>query len=158
MDQYRADTPISTTSAIPNPYRGTTPNVTSAGLTPYQLALADQLVKGTAPPYGVNPGFIAAMNTFASTKLLTPSTINPKTLETVQPPIAPGVSGNAYVVLGSTVYVIRQAQDCGPDDVNRYEKIAVENLANIAIRTWLYYGGSQPNGSAATGTGEGSEY
>lgn len=157
-DQYKAVTPLEYESIIPNPYRGNIPTLPPAGLTSYQLALADQLVKGTTPPFGVNPAFIKAMNTFASSKLLTPATINPKTGAMVQPPIAPGVAGTAYVVIGNLVHVIRQAQDCGPDETERYEKVAVENVANVAIRTWQYYGESQPNGSAATGTGEGNGY
>ena len=153
-DQYKAETPVQYKSITPVPYQGTTPNPPQPSLTSYQLALADQLVKGTAPPFGVNPDFIAAMNTFSSSKLLSPATVNPKTGQVVQPPIAPGIAGTSYVIVGDMIHVIRQAQDCGPDEVNRYEKVAVENLANVAIRTWQYYGEAQPNGSASTGTGE----
>jgi hypothetical protein len=153
-DQFKADKPIQFGPITPVPFQGTTPNLPPASLTSYQLALADQLVKGTTPPFGVNPNFIAAMNTFASSKLLTPATIDPKTGQRIQPPFAPGLAGTSYIVIGEMIHIVRRAQDCGPNEVDRYEKVAIENLANVAIRTWQYYGEAQPNGSAASGTGE----
>lgn len=153
-DQYKATAPIQIGSITPVPYQGTTPNLPLPSLTSYQLALADQLVRGTAPPFGINPDFIAAMNTFSSSKILSPATIDPKTGQTVQPPFAPGMSGTSYIIVGEVIHLVRLAQDCGPDETARYEKVPIENLANVAIRTWQYYGESQPNGSASQGTGE----
>ena len=151
-DQYAANVPSQQASSIPIAFHGDHPAPTPSGLTAYQLALADQMVKGTIPAFGVNPGFISAMNTFASTKLLTPATTDPKTGQTVQPPFAPGMAGTAYIIVGQLIHLVRQAQNCGPEEYERYEKIPIENLANTAIRTWQYYGDRQPSGSAADGS------
>lgn len=154
-DQYSAEVPVQQASPIPQVFSGDHPAPTPSGLTAYQLALADQLVKGTIPPFGINPDFVAALNTFASTKLLTPATIDPKTGKTIQPPFAPGMSGTAYIIVGQFINLVRQAQNCGPEEYDRYEKIPVENIANTAIRTWQYFGAAQPSGSLADGSGIG---
>lgn len=154
-DQYSANVPVQQTSPIPQVFHGDHPAPTPSGLTSYQLALADQLVKGTMPAFGVNPDFAAAMNTFASSKLLIPATTDPKTGKVVQPPFAPGISGTSYIIVGQFIHIVRQAQDCGPEEYDRYEKVPIENIANTAIRTWQYFGPPQPNGSMADGTGVG---
>lgn len=155
-DQYNANTPDQSITSAPSSFQGGTPGTTGPGLTSYQLALMNELAKGTTPPFGVNPDFLRAMNTFTSSKILTPATRNIYG-EPIQPPFAPGMTGNAYAVVGNVIYLVRQAMDCGPDETDRYETIAVENLANVTIRTWQYYGDKnpQPNGTASTGTGDG---
>ena len=153
-DQYTAKQPLSSSNRPPEVFAIGQPPSVYPGLTSYQLALADKLMQGTVPPFGINPDFLRVMNTFSSSKILTPATQNPKTGETVQPPFAPGITGNSYILIGQTIYVIRQAQECGPNGEERYEKVAVENLANVAIRTWQYYGDAQPSGSASDGTGQ----
>jgi hypothetical protein len=62
------------------------------------------------------------------------------------------MSGTAYIIVGQLIHLVRQAQNCGPEEYSRYEKIPIENLANTTIRTWQYYGDRQPAGSAADGS------
>jgi hypothetical protein len=151
-DQYNAQQPNQSSNSAPTSFTAGSPTLPQTTLTSYQLALANELMIGTTPPFGVNPDFIRAMNTFTSSKLLTPATKNSEG-GIIQPPFAPGMTGNAYIVLGSTIYLVRQALDCGPGETDRYETVAIENLANTTIRTWQYYGDPQPSGSASTGTG-----
>jgi hypothetical protein len=49
--------------------------------------------------------------------------------------------------------LIRQAQDCGPDEVDRYEKIYVGKTAQVAEGSFAYFGGHIENGSTAQGSG-----
>lgn len=154
-DQYNAGTPNNFAPAIPPAFTsGQAPTLPPAGLTAYQLALADKLVKGTFPPFGVNEGFQAALNEFASSKLLTPATTDPRTGQTVQPPFAPGITGNAYVIVGDMINIVRQSEPCGPGEEVTYVKVPIEHVANVATRIWTYYGDPQPSGTVAVCTGD----
>ena len=55
---------------------------------------------------------------------------------------------------GSIIYIIRQAEACGPNGEITYIKVPIERLANVAVRIWQYYGDPQPSGSIAIGTGD----
>ena len=155
-DQYSASAPEAFIYKVPPPFQDVNPpSLPPPGLTAYQLALADSLVKGTTPPFGINQEFAAAMNTFASSKLLTPTRIDPNTLEPVQPPFAPGETGIGYVIVGDMICIVKEAEACGPGEQITYNKVPIQTVANASIRIWQYFGDPQPSGSIAIGTGDG---
>ena len=137
----------------PNVYLNFTPSITTGGLTALQLALASYLVDGNSPPLFPNENFLTEMKTFADSSPLSPATVDLQTGNPREPDIAPGLTGIAYVSIGDDIYLIRHAQDCGPDEVNRYEKIYVGNKAQVAEGSFAYYGGPIENGSTAQGSG-----
>ena len=138
---------------IPNVYLNFTPTITKGGLTALQLALASYMVDGNTPPLFPNENFLAEMQAFADSSPLSPATFDLHTGLPRKPDIAPGITGIAYVSIGTDIYLLRQAQDCGPNERDRYEKIYVGKTAQVAEGSFSYYGGIIENGSTAQGSG-----
>ena len=137
-------------------YQINTPTIENGGLTPLQLALLNELTLGTTPPFGVNQEFLSTLQTFADPYLLSPSTIDPKTGKPKVPDRFPDLVGIAYLSIGdstNSVYLLRNASDCGPVEVNRTEKIAIGTRANIAIGSFLHYGQGMVPGTLIGGAG-----
>lgn len=143
--------------ALPSIYSDTVPTQTVGGLSPLQLALANYMTTGTTPPFGVNQEFLFAINKFADSGLMSPTTIDTRTGEPVFPPILPDVVAIAYLTSGNKIYLLREAQDCGPDEKGRTELVYIGDVTELAEGTFVYYGNALPNGTAATGTYIGSD-
>ena len=141
----------------PSVYQGLVPNKTNGGLTSLQLALANAMATGQLP-FGVNQDFLAAMRTFVDSAPLTPIRFTDQFIsrgytgfgryqenlgftqqKADQPDITYNVTGVSYVCRGDDVYLLRRAQDCGPDE-NRYEQIFVGKRTNVASGSFAYYG------------------
>lgn len=138
--------------ALPEAYADVTPTLAIGGLTPLQLALANYLTTGTTPPFGVNQEFLASINKFADSGLLSPTTYDPRTNEPRIPDIMPDVVALAYLTSGNRVYMLRDAQDCGPDGKNRTEVIDIGDITTVAEGSFAYYGNTLFHGTAANGT------
>jgi hypothetical protein len=137
--------------SIPSVYKNLTPTQTVGGLTPLQLALANYLTTGTIPPFGVNQDFLASINAYADSGILSPTTVDARTGIPKTPDILPDVVALAYLTSGNDLYILREAQDCGPDDKNRVEKVYIGDRTLIAKGTFAYYGGVVYDGTAASG-------
>lgn len=144
-------------SSIPLVYQGTVPTQTQGGLSPLQLAVANYFIQnintGQNPPFSVNQDWIKVMQTFVDSGMLTPANANPYTGNPYSVIIAPGITGIRYIMVGEDVYLLRRAQDCGPDE-NRLEKILIGKRAQVAEGTFAYYGRVIIGGSAAGGSGD----
>lgn len=138
--------------AIPSIYTNLTPVQTVGGLTPLQLALANYLTTGTTPPFGVNQDFLATINKFADSGMMSPTLYDQRTGLPKKPEILPDVVALAYLTSGDDVYLLREAQDCGPDEKGRVEKVYLGDRTLIAKGTFAFYGGTIYNGTAATGS------
>lgn len=141
---------------IPSLYTNLTPTQTLGGMSPFQLALANYLTTGTVPPFGVNQDFLKAMNKFADSGILAPTEVDQRTGRPITPPLLPDVIAIAYLSSGNDIYLLREAQDCGPDEKDRVEKVYLGDKSTVAAGTFVYYGGPIENGSAATGTNIGT--
>lgn len=137
--------------SIPSIYTNLTPVQTVGGLSPLQLALANYLTTGTIPPFGVNQDFLATINSYADSGILTPTTVDARTGVAKKPDILPDVVAIAYLTSGNDLYILREAQDCGPDEKDRVEKVYIGDRTKIAKGTFAYYGGTIYGGTAASG-------
>jgi|APFre7841882793_1041355.scaffolds.fasta_scaffold07074_5 hypothetical protein len=147
--------------SIPNSYKGNIPNETLSGLSPLQLTLIDYMIKGNPSPFGVNSEFLTAMKEFASSEPLSPLEFDPLTGIPGTPNLVRNISaaqGDAFILNGEQVYIIRDAVDCG-DDVDRTETVAIGTLTTVfdaitlAKGTYAYYGPPVMSGSIAYGGG-----
>jgi hypothetical protein len=138
--------------AIPDVYKGLTPSQINGGLTPLQLALVNYMITGETPPFGPNQDFLKSVNKYADSGLLTPSTTDPRTGLPIIPPILPDVVAIAYLTSGTNIYMLREAQDCGPDEQGRVEKVFIGDRSLVAAGTFAYYGPPIYEGTAATGS------
>lgn len=137
---------------IPSTYTNLTPTQTVGGLTPLQLALANYLTTGATPPFGVNQDFLASINKFADSGMMSPTAYDQRTGLPKKPEILPDVFAIAYLTTGNDVYLLRAAQDCGPDETDRVEKVYIGDRTIIAKGSFAFYGGTIYNGTAATGS------
>lgn len=138
--------------AIPSIYTNLTPVQTVGGLSPLQLALVNYMITGATPPFGVNQDFLKSINKYADSGLLIPSTTDPRTGRPITPPLLPDVVAIAYLSSGDNIYILRDAQDCGPDEKGRTEKVYVGDRSVVAAGTFAYYGPPIFDGTAATGS------
>lgn len=128
---------------IPDVYygaSGSTPTQTTGGLSPLQLALMAAMTTGSPPAFGVNQDFLKELKKFADSGRV-PGNIFYKDMV-----------GAALLSLGDDLYILRDAQDCGPDGVNRSEQILVGKRADLAFGSFAHYGGKINGGTAASGT------
>lgn len=124
--------------AIPNVYQGLVPDKTESGLSSLQLAMANDMMSGGAP-FKVNQDFLRAMQVFADSKPLSPSTTDPTTGLPRTPDISTTLTGIDYKSIGDDIYIYRKAPDCGPNE-NIYEYAYLGKRANVAVGTWAFYG------------------
>jgi hypothetical protein len=100
----------------------------------------------------VNNEFVFEMSRYTDSGLISPIEFDVSNLP-LPPAIAPGITGYSYVIDGDDkVYLIRRAQDCGPDE-NRLEKVFLGDKNTIAEGTFAYYGSVVRGGSASVGGG-----
>lgn len=137
-------------ASIPDIYSGN-PVQERGGLTPMQLALADQMIK-SAGPFGVNPDFLQAMKVYSSSEFLSPLDVDPKTGAARQPDLIRNITGLAYFVRGEDLYLFRRAQDCAMDE-ERYEEVWLGKVKDLATGTYAYYGRMVAAGTVSTGGG-----
>jgi len=169
-------------ATTPNVYQGFTPTKDTGGLTPLQLSLANSMANGNPLPFGVNINFLAAMKTFIDSDPLVPinfsQNINgspdrrswvggyrgwgygeqdfnfgfsPK--KTTTPNTIFNLQGITFITRGDDIYLVRRAQDCGPDE-DRYEQVFLGKRQNLASGTFAFYGRKMVwSGTFATGGG-----
>lgn len=140
-------------------YQGNTPSIESGGLNALQLALANFMAIGNPPPFAVNNAFMETMKTFSDSGVLSPFDIDPATGLPRIPDLNYTISdGIAYIARGDDMYLLRRAQDCGPDE-NRFEEVYLGKRPDVAAGTWAFYGqvvgGSAADGSDPSGGGLG---
>ncbi len=101
-------------------------------------------------PFGVNAEFLKHLETYASSKKLTPLTVDRYGLPKL-PDLDWQIEGVEYVVKpDGGVYVVRRAPDCGPEE-NRLEEIYLRPVSELDS-VYLFYGNSTPSGTFAEGT------
>lgn len=143
-------------ATTPEVYQNFTPAIDIGNLSPLQLALANILASG-APinesPVLVNLEFIIEMVRFTDSALITPVVYDYQdTPSSIFSPYYTGtITGISYIYENGEKYLIRRAQDCGPDE-NRTEKVKLPPTA-LAEGTFAYYGSVIRGGSYATGGG-----
>lgn len=137
--------------ATPEIYKGLKPTQDSGGLTPMQLALAQLWMSGQQP-FSVNVEFLTEMNRFASSKLLTPLDVDPRTGVYKEPDLIRNITGVSYFVRGDDIYLRRRALDCAQDEF-RFEEIWIGKTYDIAAGTYAYYGRMIRSGTISTGGG-----
>lgn len=120
---------------------GSTPTQTSGGLSPLQLALMAAMTTGNPPAFGINPDFLKELKKFSDSGRV-PANV-----------IYKDIVGAALLSLGDDLYLLRNAQDCGPDGVNRSEQVLVGKRTDIAFGTFAHYGGKIDSGTLCEGTG-----
>lgn len=128
---------------IPSVYygaSGTTPTQTTGGLSPLQLALMAAMTTGSPPAFGINQDFLKELKKFADSGKV-PANVLYK-----------DVVGASLMSLGDDLYILRDAQDCGPDGVDRTEQVLVGKRADLAFGTFAHYGRKINGGTAAGGT------
>lgn len=138
-------------------YQGRTPAIENGGLNPLQLALANYMAIGNPPPFAVNNAFMQSFQTFADPGELSPLDIDKRTGLPRRPDLNYTVSdGFSYIARGDDIYLIRRAQDCGPDE-NRFEEVFLGKRPDVAAGTWAFYGfiggGTAAGGSVESGPG-----
>ena len=132
-------------------YQGNTPSIENGGLNALQLALANYMAIGNPPPFAVNNAFMETMKTFADSGILSPFDLDTRTGLPRIPDLNYTISdGIAYVARGEDIYLLRRAQDCGPDE-NRFEEVYLGRRPDVAAGTWAFYG-QVVGGSAASGS------
>lgn len=139
-------------------YQGNTPAIQNGGLNALQLALANYMAVGNPPPFAVNNAFMETMKAFTDPGELSPFDLDTKTGLPRVPDLDYTISdGISYVARGEDIYLLRRAQDCGPDE-NRLEEVFLGRRPDVAAGTWSFYGmirgGSVAGGSTFSG-GEG---
>ncbi len=128
---------------IPDAYygkSGSVPTQTTGGLSPMQLALMAAMTTGSPPAFGINQDFLKELKKFADSGRV-PANV-----------IFKDIVGAALLSLGDDLYLLRDAQDCGPDGVNRSEQVLIGNRADLAFGTFAYYGRKIDAGTLASGT------
>lgn len=121
-------------------YQGSTPAIENGGLNALQLALANYMAIGNPQPFGVNQTFLETMKTFCDPGELSPFDLDTRTGLPRIPDLLYNVSeGIAYIARGEDIYLLRRAQDCGPDE-NRLEEVYLGRRPDVAAGTWAFYG------------------
>ena len=157
---------------IPEYYLGGTP-APNAGLSPLQLALIEKIRSGSENPLFINSGFAREIWRYANSKPLTPINIDETSgysavwdwwngrdeilyagAAKVINQVATGITGRSYIIIGEEIYVERVAQDCGPDEEERFELVQVGKRAEIAEGTYAVYGKIIYSGTVAQAGGE----
>lgn len=143
-------------ATTPEVYVNFIPNINVGDLSPVQLALASSMAAGFAindSPMLVNKELIDEMIRFSDSALITPLAYDYQSY--TDSPFAPYVTGTitgvSYIYENGETYIIRRAQDCGPDE-NRTEKVKLPPSA-LAQGTFAYYGSVIRGGTFATGGG-----
>ena len=143
-------------ATTPEVYENFVPAIQAGNLSPLQLALANILATGfpiNNSPILANRDFILEMIRFTDSALVTPITYDYQ--DFVGSPFAQyytgTITGLSYIYENGEKYLIRRAQDCGPDE-NRTEKVKLPPSA-LAEGTFAYYGSVIRGGSFATGGG-----
>lgn len=140
-------------TGLPNVFRPGTPTITNGNLSPLQLALAQKMCAGSIDvnngPLLVNALFLAAMRDFSDSGFVSPIEYVGRT---VTNPL-PGITGYSYVMeKDEDIYVIRRAQDCGPEE-NRLEKVYIGKKLELAEGTFSCFGAIIRGGSVVNGGG-----
>lgn len=144
-------------ATTPEVYQNFKPNINVGDLSPIQLALASAMASGfpdvNDSPILVNQELVNEMVRFADSALITPLAYDYQLF--TDSPFAPYVTGTitgvSYIYENGETYIIRRAQDCGPDE-NRSEKVKLPPSA-LAQGTFAYYGSVIRGGTYATGGG-----
>lgn len=140
------------TTNVPQPYQGLVPNIDKGELSPIQLALASILASGfplTEAPILVNEEFVRQMQRFTDSGLVTPILYD---YQSATSALYRGtITGYSYILDNGKIYMLRKAQDCGPDE-NRTELVEL-GPRTLAEGTFAYYGSAIIGGSFATGGG-----
>lgn len=137
------DETLSLLDKIPSVYygaNGSTPTQTTGGLTPLQLALMAAMTTGSPPAFGINQDFLKELKKFADSGKV-PANV-----------IFKDIVGAELLSIGDDIYLLRDAQNCGPDGINRTEQVLVGKRTDLAFGTFAHYGGKISSGTAATGT------
>lgn len=133
----------SSVDSIPPVYygaAGSTPTQTTGSLSPMQLALMAAMTTGSPPAFGVNQDFLKELKKFGDSGRVPAYAI------------FKDIVGGALLSLGDDIYLLRDAQDCGPDGVNRTEQVLVGKRADLAFGTFAHYGGKINSGTLCEGT------
>lgn len=130
-------------NSIPSVYYGgdgSRPVQTTGGLSPLQLALMAAMTTGSPPAFGINQEFLKELKKFGDSGRVPANAI------------FKDVVGAELMSIGDDIYMLRDAQDCGPDGVNRTEQVLVGKRADLAFGTFAHYGPKINGGTAARGT------
>lgn len=136
--------------AIPDVYGGanvlaaSTPTITNGNMSPLQLALLAAMSTGNPPPFGPNYEFMLELKKFGDSGIVAANVLYKDTV------------GANLVSIGDEIYMLRQAEDCGPDDKNRTEQVYLGRRADIAFGTFAHYGPKISGGTLCTGTSVGN--
>ncbi len=128
---------------IPSVYygnKGTIPTQTTGGLSPLQLALMAAMTTGSPPAFGINQDFLKELKKFADSGKVPAYAI------------FKDVVGASLLSLGDDIYMLRDAQDCGPDGTGRTEQVLIGKRADLAFGTFAHYGGKINSGTLCSGT------
>lgn len=127
-------------ATLPDQYQNNTPTKETANMSPLQLAAAYYMDQGQQTPFFINHDFLREMTTFLDTGIITPASV--------------GVpAGLSVVVEDNNVYVIRQAENCGPIETDRFEKTLVGPISTVNPDAWTFGAITVRGGSAANGAG-----
>lgn len=129
--------------SIPSVYYGgdgSKPVQTTGGLSPMQLALMAAMTTGSPPAFGINQDFLKELKKFGDSGRV-PANV-----------IFKDVVGAELMSLGDEIYLLRDAQDCGPEGTDRTEQVLVGNRTDLAFGTFAHYGPKINGGTAAAGT------
>jgi len=134
-------------------YQGNTPTpIADTGLNPIQLLLANYMAVGSPPPFAINRAFLDAMQTFSDSGPLSPFDLDPRTGLPRIPDLEYSISqGIAYIARGEDMYLLRRAQDCGPNE-NRFEEVYIGRRPDVAEGTWAFYGDPIGSGTVSNQT------
>lgn len=133
----------STLDNIPDVYygaNGSTPTQTTGGLGPMQLALMAAMTTGSPPAFGVNQDFLKELKKFADSGRV-PANV-----------IYKDIVGAELMSLGDDLYILRDAQDCGPNGTDRTEQVLVGKRADLAFGTFAHYGPKINGGTVSRAT------
>lgn len=145
-------------SDVPETMQGLVPTQDVGGLSPLQLALAQKLATGALDIYKdypllMNRQFLNTMAKYCDSGFLSPISYDFRSRFANAPDMPVGLTGISYIIENEEdVYMIRKAQDCGPDE-NRLEKVLLGKKRELAEGTFAYYGCVIVGGSVANGGG-----
>lgn len=125
--------------ATPVQYAVKQPIQDLGNLSPLQLALAYYMDLGQQVPFSVNTDFIAALKTYSDSGVVLPSDLN--------------LDAAAVVVDGPFVKIIRRAENCGPNEISRYDSIVVGSKADLLPNAWTFDTSAVRGGSISNGGG-----
>lgn len=128
-------------NATPEIYSNATPASTTASFSPLQLALLAAMTTGDPPAFGINQDYLKELKKFSDSGIVDAGVIYTDVV-------------GLLTALGDDIYLLRDAQNCGPDGLDRTEEVFLCKRADlpIAFGTFAHYGRKIFGGTAGGGT------